>query len=328
MDVVLLVSGTCAENGTVLAGWYFVYDGDGTRVKQVYTDGNGSLTTYYFFGGSYEVQDDGTNTTTRVYYAFAGMTIAMKDGTGLKYFLADHLGSVVAVTDDSSALLSEQRTCPSGRCARTWGAFHTPVLLSSYIPGAVSVYFFTYVMKNLALASAVAPIQLIGLLLGIFLSAFISRMLGKKRSYIVAALAMIIVSAIRWLDPTSLALIYISTIIGGFILGSFKPVTQVIAGDNIDYVEYKMKYRSEAASGIAGAIPGYVLGWAGYVATSQTQPANVITVIIWLTIGFPIFFFAASALIFGFGYNLDKNSLHKVEVELSERRALNQASPK
>jgi Na+/melibiose symporter-like transporter len=50
---------------------------------------------------------------------------------------------------------------------------------------------------------------------------------------------MIIVSAIRWIDPTSLALIYISTIIGGFILGSFRPVVQVIAADNIDYVEYK-----------------------------------------------------------------------------------------
>jgi len=102
----------------------------------------------------------------------------------------------------------------------------------------------------------------------------------------------------------------------------------------------KMRYRSEAAvasigsfvgkvsSGIAGAIPGYVLGWAGYVATSQTQPANVITAIIWLTIGSPIFFFAASAMIFGFGYNLDKNTLQKVEAELSQRRAANQASPK
>jgi GPH family glycoside/pentoside/hexuronide:cation symporter/glucuronide carrier protein len=209
-----------------------------------------------------------------------------------------------------------------------------------YIPGAVSVYFFTYVMKNLALASAVAPIQLVGLLLGIFLASQILRKLGKKRIYIVAALAMIIISAIRWIDPTSLALIYISTIIGGFILGSFQPVVQVLAADNIDYVEYKMKYRSEAAvasigsfvakvaSGIAGAIPGYVLGWAGYVATSQTQPANVITAIIWLTIGFPIIFYAASALIFGFGYNLDKNTLQKVEAELSERRAANQASPK
>ena len=56
-----------------------------------------------------------------------------------------------------------------------------------YIPGVVSVYFFTYVMKNLALASAVAPIQLVGLLLGIFLSAVIFLELGKKRSYIVAA---------------------------------------------------------------------------------------------------------------------------------------------
>jgi sugar (glycoside-pentoside-hexuronide) transporter len=209
-----------------------------------------------------------------------------------------------------------------------------------YIPGAASVYFFTYVMKNLALASAVAPIQLVGLLMGTFLAALILRKLGKKRSYIVAALAMIIVSAIRWIDPTSLALITMSTIIGGFILGFLQPVTQVLAADNIDYVEYKMKYRSEAAvasigsfvtkvsSGIAGATPGYVLGWAGYVATSQTQPANVINALIWLTIGFPIFFFAASALIFGFGYNLDKNTLQKVEAELSERRAANQASPK
>jgi sugar (glycoside-pentoside-hexuronide) transporter len=204
-----------------------------------------------------------------------------------------------------------------------------------YFPGVVSVFFFTYVMKNLALASAVAPIQLVGLLLGIFMASIILRKLGKKRSYIVAALAMIITTAIRWIDPTSLALIYISTIIGGFILGFFQPVTQVLAADNIDYIEYKMKYRSEAAvasigsfvtkvsSGIAGAIPGYVLGWAGYVATSQTQPASVITTIITLTIGFPIFFFAASALIFGFGYNLDKNTLQKVETELSERRAAN-----
>ena len=175
---------------------------------------------------------------------------------------------------------------------------------------------------------------------GILLAAPILRKLGKKRSYVVAALAMIIVSAIRWIDPTSLALIYISTIMGGFILGFFQPVVQVLAADNIDYVEYRIKYRSEAAvasigsfvtkvsSGFAGAAPGYVLGWAGYVATSQTQPANVITAIIWLTIGSPILFFAASALIFGFGYNLDENTLQGAEAELGERRAANQVSPK
>ncbi len=120
LSVVLLVSGTCAENGTLLAGWYFTYDGDGNRVKQVYTDGTGTLTTYYLFGGAYEVQDDGTTETVRKYYAFAGMTIAMNDGSGLKYFITDHLGSVVAVTDASGALLSEQRYMPFGQVGTLW----------------------------------------------------------------------------------------------------------------------------------------------------------------------------------------------------------------
>ncbi len=122
MDIVLLVSGTCASQGTLLAGWYFAYDGDGNRVKQVYTDGSSTLTTYYFFGGAYEVQSDGTTETVRKYYAFAGMTIAMDDGSGLKYFLTDHLGSVVVVTDDTGALLSEQRYLPSGQVRTDVGA--------------------------------------------------------------------------------------------------------------------------------------------------------------------------------------------------------------
>jgi hypothetical protein len=74
----------------------------------VYTDSSSTLTTSYFFGGAYEIQDDGTNTMTKVYYAFAGMTIAMSDDSGLKYFLTDQLGSIVAVTDASGVLLSEQ----------------------------------------------------------------------------------------------------------------------------------------------------------------------------------------------------------------------------
>ena len=80
----------------------------------MYIDGSSTLTTYYFFGGAYEVQDDEMTGTVRKYYAFAGQTIAMTTCTGgtcsaPDYFLSDHLGSVVAVTDESGALLSEQR---------------------------------------------------------------------------------------------------------------------------------------------------------------------------------------------------------------------------
>ena len=38
----------------------------------------------------------------------------MNDGTGLKYLLTDHLGSVVAVTDDQGTLTSQQRYLPFG----------------------------------------------------------------------------------------------------------------------------------------------------------------------------------------------------------------------
>jgi RHS repeat-associated protein len=89
------------------------------RVQQVYTDATSNLTTYYFFGGAYEVQDNGTSTTTRVYYAFAGMTVAVRtisdSNSTLDFFLTDHLGSIVAVTDASGALMSEQRYLPFGQ---------------------------------------------------------------------------------------------------------------------------------------------------------------------------------------------------------------------
>jgi RHS repeat-associated protein len=90
----------------------------GKKIK-VYTAGASTLTTYYFAGGSYEVRDDGTTTTTIKYYAFAGQTIAMATCTGgtcsaPTYFLTDHLGSIVAVTNASGTLVSQQRYLPFG----------------------------------------------------------------------------------------------------------------------------------------------------------------------------------------------------------------------
>ncbi len=114
IELLIKACDACAEPGTTLAAWTFTYDGDGTRVKQVYTDGAGTLTTYYFFGGAYEVRTDGSTTVTLKYYSFGGQTI-LRDADGLKYMLTDHLGSVVAVTDANGTLLSQQRFLPFGQ---------------------------------------------------------------------------------------------------------------------------------------------------------------------------------------------------------------------
>ena len=118
----------------ITASWEFTYDGDGTRVKQLYATYNAqgapisALTTYYFAGGSYEIRSNGT---LEKYYAFGGQTVAMlgctwttngngdmvdscPDSTNLKYFLTDQLGSVDVVTDSNGALVSEQRYLPFG----------------------------------------------------------------------------------------------------------------------------------------------------------------------------------------------------------------------
>ena len=116
-SVTKLVDGNCTTPGNYAGIWNFAYDGDGTRVGQLYTpyDQSGNpqtpVLTAYFMGGAYEVTDG----AVKKYYSLAGMTVAMQDGSGLKYLLTDHLGSVVAVTDASGTLTSQQRYLPFGQ---------------------------------------------------------------------------------------------------------------------------------------------------------------------------------------------------------------------
>ena len=204
--------------------------------------------------------------------------------------------------------------------------------MAMYIGSAVNAYYFTYIIKDLAKAGTVALLQLAGLIPGIMVAGFVMRKLGKRGTFIAAPLVMILGFAIRWINPLSVELIYASTLIIGFVLGVYMPVGQVITADNIDYAEYKLNYRSEAAvasigsfvakvgNGISGAIPGFALGFAGFIAGSQTQPDSVIKALIWIAIGIPPVLLAISAVIFGVGYKLNAKTLEQVEETLSERR--------
>ena len=133
MSGISLMDGeTCETPGDPLKVWGFVYDGDGrglctpersergVKVKQVVTEGESVLTTYYYAGGSYEVQVGGEDDVVRQYYSIAGTTVAMKVGAygdtpaEWSWFLTDHLGSVVGVTDASGVLTAETRYLPFG----------------------------------------------------------------------------------------------------------------------------------------------------------------------------------------------------------------------
>jgi RHS repeat-associated protein len=55
-----------------------------------------------------------TGGAVKKYYSFAGQSIALRDATGLQYFLRDHLGSVLAVLGEDGTLIGEQRYLPFG----------------------------------------------------------------------------------------------------------------------------------------------------------------------------------------------------------------------
>jgi len=205
-----------------------------------------------------------------------------------------------------------------------------------YLYQGVTAYFFTYVMKDLALMGSVSSIMLLGLLPGIFLSGVVTRKLGKKGAMLLAAGLMAFGFIMRWFAPTSVSLIYVSTILTGFTFGLWMPVSMVLTADVIDYIEYKMFHRSEpavasinsfiskAGNGIGGAVPGFVLGLTGYIAGSQAQPNSAIQGITVLAIVVPVACFALAALIFAIGWKLNTQELQNVEDVLAQRRAAKQ----
>jgi RHS repeat-associated protein len=104
------MNGTCST-GSVTESWLYGYDGDGVRVTTAhYTGVTLDSLTLYYMGGAYEV----TGSQVKKYYSIAGMTVAMNDGSGLKYLLTDHLGSTNVVLDADGDLLSQQRYLPFG----------------------------------------------------------------------------------------------------------------------------------------------------------------------------------------------------------------------
>ena len=52
--------------------------------------------------------------TLTTYYAILGISVGMREDDTRSYFLTDHLGSIVGVTDSSGVLVSETRYLPFG----------------------------------------------------------------------------------------------------------------------------------------------------------------------------------------------------------------------
>ncbi|KAA3644794.1 MAG: hypothetical protein DWQ07_15420 [Chloroflexi bacterium] len=116
LNKIELMDSSCA--GTVQETWTFYYDGNGSRIKETHNDG--TTTTTNLFLGPLTVNDaGGVNEEETRYYSIAGQRVALLVDAGganeeLNYLLTDHLGSVVAVLDDTGTVVSDERYLPFG----------------------------------------------------------------------------------------------------------------------------------------------------------------------------------------------------------------------
>lgn len=204
--------------------------------------------------------------------------------------------------------------------------------ISGSISGATGMFFALYVLDNRPeILSIIGIISLLGALLGMFSSGYVTNRFGKKVVYSAGLLIIAVFSLLRLFDVTNIALFYACSFLGGIGGGLMIPLQYGIQADNVDYVEYKLNKRAEgvlassnsfltkAGQGIGGALPGYVLALVGYIPNVQQTP-SALNGIILLSIVLPAVFMIIGAVIFGSGYNLNKQNTEEIMDKLKEMR--------
>lgn len=207
--------------------------------------------------------------------------------------------------------------------------------IGNNVQSTVTAYFFTYIIGDLTLSSAANLLSFVGLIITTVLSVKAVQMKGKKPVYLFGFIVAAAAFALRLISPANVPLLMVCSFIMGLGAGFVSTLNYSIQADNTDYVELKLGMRAEAgisalssfsskfAAGVGGALPGYLLGFAGFDSTLATQTEAVNNMIIGCQIVAPIVFFVVGLAVFAKGYTITQEKLDEQNRILAERRAGN-----
>lgn len=202
--------------------------------------------------------------------------------------------------------------------------------VGQYISIGFDTYYFNFVLGDLSVMSVVSVATLVTMLIGTVLSKTLSVKIGRKQTIILSIIIMIVGLLIRYIFAYEVWAAYVGSMIFRFGIGMELPAQGVINAENMDYIEYKMGVRAESAltsvgsffskvgSAIGGALPAYMLAFAGYDAESGVVPTSLPGAICGWGFLFPIVLFVIGAVIIGRGYKLN---YEEVRTGLDQRRA-------
>ena len=205
--------------------------------------------------------------------------------------------------------------------------------IGSNIVNAANTYFYTYIFEDLTLASIITLITCVTVFPATMVIGNLIGRFGKKKMYAIGLALAGLAPIIRLLDVRSIPLLIVSVLIAGIGAGFAAPLNYGIQADNTDYIEVSMGIRAEGAvaslssfvskcaMGIGGAIPGYLLQFAGFDSKAAVQNDDVINVIVLCVLILPAIVNVVAIVIFSKGYPITKEKLNEQTYLLREKRS-------
>ncbi len=214
-----------------------------------------------------------------------------------------------------------------------WILFALGIFTLSHVSirnGAI-MYYFKYYVGSDTLASAFMMAGTIATIASILLTEYLSRLVGKKRLYILSmAFTTLFAVLFGLLGKDDIIMMFALQILISFSFGPTAPLVFAMYTDAADYSEYTTGRRATglvmSASTMAqkfgwtigGAVAGWLLAGFGFKA-NMVQGENALTGIRLMMSVIPAIGSLLGAILMIF-YKLDDHFMKKIERELSERR--------
>ena len=214
-----------------------------------------------------------------------------------------------------------------------WILFALGIFTLSHVSirnGAI-MYYFKYYVGSDELASAFMLSGTIATIASIMLTEYLSRILGKKKLYIISmSLTTVFAVLFVFLGKDDIVMMFVLQILTSFAFGPTAPLVFAMYTDAADYSEYTTGRRATglvmSASTMAqkfgwtigGALAGWLLMGFGFKA-NIIQSESALTGIRMMMSVIPAVGSLLGAIVMIF-YKLDNQFMDKIEVELAERR--------
>lgn len=210
-------------------------------------------------------------------------------------------------------------------------------IYNSIKQGIVVIYFTHYLNDQLLSASYLIALMLASIL-GAFLTASLSKKLGKRNLFIYALIFSGAVNALLvFCTPEDITAIFSLGIISEFAAAMFPTLFFVMLGDAADFSEWTNgrratgliysagSFATKFGGGIAGAVIGFVLGAFHYNGQDSTTIQGAFPGMVMLMSWVPaVVSIIAAGLMFL--YPLTAKKMEHITKDLNERRALEEAS--